>query len=205
MKSIFLFVFLLTISSISAQDSFTAKYFGLTIHPFGDRTAELQPYKFDSKARFVGNVGVFLGYDKFIYKDLISVKLIQGIFIDCSAGNAGFTHLGIRALAFENEKNRLYLGIGPTYIYRESWTRFEEIYNSSGWFNVSQTKNFGKIQHKFVWYGLDIEYDRILNEHNSLTFSCTPGVPLAIILSVGWKYRFKTEEFTYNRPVAPRK
>jgi hypothetical protein len=101
MKLKILFAFLLMCSSLSAQETITLKYFGLTIHPFGDPTAHLQPNKLDSKARFVANVGLFAGYEKFFFKDLFSVKIIQGAVSDCSNGFASITHLGARD---ENKK-----------------------------------------------------------------------------------------------------
>ena len=69
MKFKILFALLLVHSSLSAQETMTLKYFGLTIHPLGDPTAHLQPNKLDPKARFVANVGVFAGYEKFLFKE----------------------------------------------------------------------------------------------------------------------------------------
>lgn len=202
MKTLVNLVFWVFLSFCSiGQSTVTLKYFGMTIHPFGDRTAHLQPYRLDDKARFVLNYGGFAGYEKFVYKDLISVKLIQGIFTDCSGGWESVTHLGVRALMFENDKNRAYLGFGPTFMLRESWTRFGEDYQSSGFFHEKHSKRLGDIQYKFILYGFEMEYDRILNDNNSLSVGFTPGIPMAMIISVGWKHWFNRREFDYLRPV----
>ena len=181
-----------------AQSTFTAKVLPATIHPFGDPTAHLQPYKLDPKARVVLSAGIFFGYERFVYKDLVSVKVIQGFFLDCSAGKAGVSHIGLRVLVYENSKNRFYCGLGPIYLYRESWNRFGDAYTGSGFFRNSQTR-WGEIQHRFFPFGIDLEYDRVINEHNSFSVSCTPGVPLAVILTFGWKHWFNKPTYEYNR------
>lgn len=191
--------------SARAQDAFTVKYFGTTIHPFGDPSAALQPYKLDDEARFVLNFGGFAGYERFVYRDLISVKGIFGVFTDCSAGLGSATHLGIRINMLHTEKHRVYFGIGPTLIVRDSWTRFGEKYTPSGYFNVTDTKRFGELQWKFIPYGLEFEYDYAFTEHNLLSISCTPGVPLAIIVSVGWKHWIRPIPHREFRPFIPRK
>jgi hypothetical protein len=198
-------IFLMMSSSVFSQSAFTLKYFGLTIHPFGDRTADIQPYKLDNNARFGLNFGGYAGYEQFIYKDLISVKLIQGLFTDCSAGWMSVTHLGLRALMYENEKNRGYIALGPTFMMRESWSRFGSGYNASGFFKEKQYKNLGAVQQKFVLYGLELEYDRILNDRNSFSLSFTPGLPLAMVFSFGWKHWLSRGEFDYTRLARPRK
>ncbi len=200
---LFVWFFLLSLTSIG-QETFTLKYFGMTIHPFGDRTANLQPYKLDKNARFVANFGGFVGYEKFVFKELISVKFIQGVFTDCSAGWQSVTHLGVRGLMYENSKYRAYLAVGPTFIVRESWTRFGEEYNSSGYFKVKTTDRLGVIQQKLVWYGMEMELDRIIDENNSVSLSFTPGIPMAVVFSIGWKHWFNRGEFNYDRPVTPR-
>lgn len=205
MKTIAFLLFLVGVNSTFAQSTFTAKYFGLTVHPFGDPTANLQPNKWDSEARLVGNVGLFIGYEKFFYKDLVSAKVIQAVFSDCSAGLAGLTHIGLRVLALEHGHHRMYLAGGPTFIYRDSWKRFGIAYEESGFFRNGYVKGLGDVQYKFIWYGMELEYDYVFTERNSLSVSFTPGIPLAMILSVGWKHWFSTGEFNYDRPFVPRK
>lgn len=199
-----LILFLVILSHSYAQSTFTLKYFGLTIHPAGDPTAHLQPYKLDDKARFVMNFGGFAGYEKFIYEDLVSVKVIQGLFTDCSAGFASVTHLGPRLNLLKLKKHKVYIGVGPTLIVRNSWTRFGESYTSSGYFNVAETQRFGDVQWKFIPYGLEFEYDYAITERDQFSVSFTPGVPLAMIFSFGWKHWITTKEYDKYKVYIPR-
>ncbi len=136
MKKILL-VFILLIflkfenDKIQAQNNFSIKYFGLIVHPFGDYSARIQPYKLDRNAYFVVTIGGYVSYEQFIWQDILSLKFKQGLFLDCSAGKSGVTHVSVQMNLLENKKNKLSFSIGPTLIYRESWTRFKEYKNSS--------------------------------------------------------------------------
>jgi hypothetical protein len=178
---------------IMGQSTITVKYFGCTIHPFGDKSAALMPYKFDNKGRFVANFGGFIGYEKYIYEDFISAKIIQGIFTDCSGGLAGVTHIGLRGVLIDKKKHRLSFGIGPAFLYRNSWSRFGEDYTSSGFFNEYHSRHVGDVQWKFFYVGFEFEYDYLLNQKNDLSVSFTPGVPMACIFSVGVKHWFSKD------------
>jgi len=188
----------------SAQSAFTVKYFGLTIHPFGDETAHLQPKKLDKNAVFVTNKGLFVGYERFVYQDLVSIKVIQGFMTDCSNGLAEVTHLGVRGTLIQSDKHRLCFGIGPTFIVRESWTRFGNLYEPSGFFNVSQTERFGAVQWKFVPYAFEFEYDYCITAKDNISVSVTPGIPLANILSIGWKHWITTKDYNEVQLYVPK-
>lgn len=178
---------------VSAQSTLTVKYFGLTIHPFGDRSAALMPYKLDDRGVFVSNFGGFIGYEKYIYEDFISAKIIQGVFTDCSGGLAGVTHFGLRGILIDRKKHRLSFGAGPTFLYRDSWSRFGESYKPSGFFNEYHSSHIGDIQWKFFYIGFEFEYDYLINPKNDLSISFTPGVPMACIFSVGVKHWFNKD------------
>lgn len=196
--------FLLSNAYSFGQETLTIKYFGLTIHPFGDASAHLQPNKLDKNARFVVNTGLFVGYEKFLYEDLFSLKVIQGITTDCSNGLASISHFGARVLLMKTKKHRVYFGIGPTLIVRESWTRFGDDYESSGFFNEYNSKRFGPLQWKFIPYGLEFEYDYYFSDKNQLSLSFTPGVP-ATTFSIGWKHWFNLKAFDPYKVYIPRK
>lgn len=188
-----------------SQETITVKYFGLTVHPFGDPTAQIQPYKLDDRARFVLNFGGFVGYEKFFYRDYIAAKVIQGAFSDCSGGFASITHLGARVNLMRTKKHRVYLGIGPTLLVRDSWSRFGTDYEPSGYFNETYSKRFGDLQWKFIPYGMEFEYDYAVTPADQISVSFTPGVPLACILSVGWKHWFHLKEYDPYKVYIPKK
>jgi len=190
MRSLWLAFALCMTSNLFAQSTITVKYYGLTIHPFGDETAHLQPRKLDNQARLVLNHGVFVGYERYLNKNWISVKTIQGLFRDCSNGIGFVSHIGGRATLYDSEKHRFAIGVGPTFIARESWRRFGPTYRSSGFFNESTTERWGPVQWKFAVYSVDLEYDFKLSAKDNLSISLTPGIPLANICSIGWKHIF---------------
>ncbi|MFT5859050.1 MAG: hypothetical protein ACI865_001146 [Flavobacteriaceae bacterium] len=192
--SVLLFLLVFSAHLSTAQETLTIKYFGLTIHPFGDPTADLQPNKLDKDAHFVANIGLFVGYENFIYEDFFSIKLIQGFVSDCSNGFASVTHLGPRIALLRKEKHRLYFGIGPTLLVRDSWNRFGDAYESSGYFNETYSPRLGELQWKLIPYAFEFEYDYAFTPENQLSVSLTPGVP-AMIFSIGWKHWFHLREY----------
>jgi hypothetical protein len=188
---------------VYAQVNVSLRYFGLTIHPFGDKQANLQPYKLDPESHFVLNFGGFAGIEKFVWQDIISIKVLQAFFTDCSAGKAGFTHLGVRGVLFENEKHRLLFGLGPTLLYREDWNRFPE-YEDSGFFYRFHSRRFGDIQYYMFWYGAEFEYDIKVGERTDLNFGFTPGAPMALTFSAGVKYWINKDFKKREKLVIPR-
>jgi hypothetical protein len=174
------------LSVATAQNNISLKYFGLTIHPFGDRTAYMQPYKLDKNARFVLNFGGFASYEHFVWEDILSVKGLQGVFTDCSGGMAGVTHIGVRTNV-DRGRHRVSFGLGPTFFYREDWNRIEG-YQDSGFLKHGNSRLFGPVQYRFFWYGMELEYDYRLGDRTDLSVGCTPGFPFVFTWSVGVKY-----------------
>jgi hypothetical protein len=193
-NSIWCLIFLcVCIGNLSrAQSNWSIKYFGLTIHPFGDASADIQPYKLDENAYFVLNFGGYVGYEKFIWNDFLSVKLKQGLFTDCSAGWMGVTHLGLQMKLIEGEKHRLSFGAGPTLIYRESWTRFD-FYEKNPFWNYYNSNRLGEVQWRTMLYGCEFVYDYRLTENLELSSGFTPGFPMAFTFSIGVKYWMSRE------------
>ncbi|MFN3916992.1 MAG: hypothetical protein ACK4K0_04545 [Flavobacteriales bacterium] len=186
----------------SAQSNVSVKYFGLTVHPFGDYSANLQPYKLDKNAYFVANFGGYASYERFVWIDMLSVKLKQGIFTDCSAGMMGVSHLGVQMNLLQKNKHKLSFGIGPTLIYRESWTRFSE-YEESGFWHKYDSPRLGLIQYKMILYGCEFEYDYTISEKTDLSVGFTPGFPFAFTFSFGVKHWFDKNFKTRLKLVTP--
>lgn len=194
------FVFLLClliafVCTVHAQNSFSLRYFGLTIHPFGDQTSQLQPYKLDQKAYVVANFGGFAVYDHYLFYDQIAITGMQGFFTDCSAGFAGYTHIGIRGLLLEKGKHRLMADIGPVLYYRRDWNRFPE-YVDGGVFHRYHSKNFGDLQYKLFLIAGEFSWNWQLSEELDFNAGFTPGLPLALAFSAGitwWPKRFETK------------
>jgi hypothetical protein len=206
MRKLFLAVFMLGCSALFSQNSFSLRYFGLTVHPFGDQTASLQPYKLDKNAFVVANFGAFASVDHYVWHDIVAVTFMQAAFTDCSGGLAGFTHIGVRALILERKKHRLLFGLGPLFYYREDWNRFE-IYEDAGFFNRYHSRNLGDIQYKIFPVGMEFAWHYEICKNLDFNFGFTPGLPVALSFSAGiswWPKRFETKEHPV-RLVVPKK
>jgi len=195
-------IVLVTQTFCCSQNNVSLKYFGMTIHPFGDYSADIQPYKLDKNAFFVLNFGGYTSYEHFVWLDMLSLKIKQGVFTDCSAGMMGVSHLGLQMKLVENNKHKLSFGIGPTLIYRESWTRFTE-YETSEFWNNYNSQRFGNIQYKMILYGCEFEYDYNVSQTTDLSIGFTPGFPFAFTFSFGVKYWFNKDFKTRIKLVTP--
>ncbi len=188
------FVFILLIVSLlsKGQSNLAVKYFGMSIHPFGDKFAHHQPYKLDKNAHVVFNYGAFIEYEKFVYEQSLSIKAAQGVFSDCSGGMAGATFLGLKALVRPMGRHRIGVAIGPLLIMRRSWSRFDD-YKGSKIFKEVKDSRIGDYQYAFYPYGIDVEYDYQLSKRCDFSVSFTPGVPFVMTFAAGVKYWFSRD------------
>ena len=142
------------------------------------------PLKFDKKGIFVLNTGISINIECFVFRDIISIKFVQGLYADCVQKFGGFTHLGFRARIFEIGRHSLYGGIGPTFIYRQNWYSLENYDDSYSFFRGSPENIW---QYRFLWYGGEFEYNFALNERIALSTSFVPGFPDLVNLSFGFR------------------
>lgn len=177
-----LWVFLLTFAiNSNAQSSIGIKYFGLSIHPKGEKdNAFLMPNKFDDNGVFVMNFGAVISYETFLNEHL-SLKTAQALYADCAARLGGFTHLGFRAVFVHCGKHTLSGGIGPTLVYRRNWLELPG-YKNQNRFKGSES---AKWQYLFIPYGGEFEYKYSIDELTVLAVSFVPGYPDLMSLSFG--------------------
>ncbi|PSR53147.1 hypothetical protein AHMF7605_06185 [Adhaeribacter arboris] len=168
-----------------AQQYWGIKYFGLSLHPKGDPNAPLMPLNPDKKGYLVFNLGGMVSYEQFWKPQKFSVKGIQAIYTDCAAQLGGFTHIGLRAIIFQNRRHSLNGGLGPTFIYRRNWYRLPD-YQDSGFFNGT-TQSFW--QYKFIPYAGELEYNYQLTDTIDFSTTFVPGYPSLISLSFGLRFR----------------
>ncbi|RZK64112.1 MAG: hypothetical protein EOO85_30220 [Pedobacter sp.] len=169
-----------------AQDNFGLKFFGLSVHPKGEKeNAFLMPRRFDRDGYFVLNIGGILSYEKFIIKDVLSVKAASALYSDCAAQLGGFEHIGIRAKIFKTERHSLYGGIGPTLVFRKNWLQL------NGYKNLNRFRGDvdDQWQHLFLWYGGEFEYKYRLNKNYDFALSFVPGYPDLMSISFGLHYK----------------
>lgn len=188
-----LLLFLALINEGLTQNTHSLKYFGLTIHPFGDSYAYLQPNKLDKNAHFVLNFGLLYEFEHFIRKDELSLKFATSILADCSNGWASANMFALKAHAIKTQKHRLGLAVGPLFYIRESWERFSSYENTSK-FKTGNSALLGNIQYLYFWYGITIDYDVKISPKLDFSTTFTPGVPYVLTLAFGVKY-WPTREF----------
>ena len=176
-------------SKTFAQSNVSLKYFGLTIHPFGDDMANIQPYKLDDEAYFVLNFGGIAEYEKFIWEDIVALTVSQGIFNDCSNGLSGISHIGLQVLLLEKNKHRLYVDGGPTFYVREDWNRFKD-YEDLG--NFERRKMYNRSwQYRLFLISGAFEYDYDISSNKTISVSI---IPLPVVaFGFGFKYWFNKD------------
>lgn len=173
-----------------AQDNVGVKFFGLSIHPKGEKeNAFLMPHKLDKNGYFVINLGAEVMYETFFYKDIVSVKLIQALYADCAARLGGFSHIGVRAKIFKTQKHSLYGGCGPTIVYKRNWQELDGYVNPHRFTgNVND-----RWQRLFLWYGGEFEYKYCMTERIDFSASFVPGYPDLMSLAVGVNVKLNTK------------
>lgn len=192
----FLLAFFVVIfcNSIIAQDNTGIKFFGLSIHPKGEKdNAFLMPNKLDKNAYFVMNLGGEIMYEKFVVKDILAIKVVQALYADCAERLGGFSHIGIRATIFNTGKHALFGGFGPTIVYRKNWMEL------NGYINQNRFKGDinDKWQYLFLWYGGEFEYKYSITEYLDLSISFIPGYPDLMSLAVGINLKIKNGDQHY--------
>ena len=172
---------------LTAQDNIGIKFFGLSIHPKGEKdNAFLMPNKLDKNAYLVMNFGAEIMYEKFLHKDILSVKVVQALYSDCAEKLGGFSHIGIRAKIFKIERHSLFGGIGPTLVFRRNWQEMSEYVNP----NRFKGEVNDKWQCLFLWYGGEFEYKYLISDRVDFSASFIPGYPDLMSLAVGVNLKF---------------
>lgn len=140
------------------------------------------PLKLDSGGVLVLNRGLTFNVEVFLWEDIVSVKFIQGLYSDCLARFAGFTHIGLRGRIFELGQHSLNGGIGPTLLYRRNWYEVDGYDDSFSFFRGSPRDYW---QRRFIWYGGEFEYNYAIDEKRVISTSFVPGYPDLMNLSIG--------------------
>ncbi len=169
-----------------AQDNVGIKYFGINIHPKGASNAHLMPNKLDKNGYLVLNPGIEITYEKFLHKDIVSIKIIQALYYDCASRLGGFSHIGIRAKIFKKNKHSLYGGMGPTLIFRKNWFKLDGYIHD----DTFKGEKDDKWQYLFLWYSGEFEYKYAINDKFDFSISIIPGYPDLISFAFGLNLKF---------------
>jgi len=182
----FLFIILVFFSIVVAQQ-FTAgvKLTGLSVHPRGAINANLMKYKLDDDGVFVFNPGTILSFEKFLYKNIFSAKIAQGLYADCARQFAGMSHIGLRGRIFQTEKHSFNGGIGPTFFFRKNWQKLDGYVDDE--YSIFKGSLEANWQWGFLWYGGEFEYNYKISEMIELSTAMVPYIPpyVPLIMSFG--------------------
>lgn len=171
---------------LPAQDNFGISIPFLTYHFRNDDQAFLQPNRLDKNARFVLNYGIIAYYERYIYKNSLSVKIAQAAYSDCASLFGGFSHIALRYKFISTSRHALRAGFGPTFVYRQSWYRFPEYMPTKEYF-----ARHGDWQYAFSPFAGEIEYDFKLNDKASISLNVIPAIPDLLFFSAGFRYWFR--------------
>jgi len=162
------------------------KYFGINIHPVGDINAELMPIKLGSNGFLVPSFGAMLSFEKYLWRDIIALELAMANYTDCTLQFAGFAHLGFRIKIFTIGRHELNGGIGPTFIFRQSWYRLEGYDDTNNFYGGNEDDDW---QMRFIVYGGEIEYNYRLKDGLDFSLTFVPGIPILMSFAFGVRIR----------------
>lgn len=166
------------------KNAFTVKFFGLSAHLKKSPHPQIFPNRLDSNGTLVVDLGGIIGYERFVLGDKLSVRVEQGLYADCAAQLAGFTHLGWRGVMLRRGRHSVNGGIGPTLLYRKDWNQIAD-YHDDGYF-----ERHGQWQYRFFWYGGEVEYNYALGPATNLSVNLIPGIPELLSVGVGLRRHF---------------
>ncbi len=113
-----------------------------------------------------------------------SVKVMQTIKSDACTKVSGSTQVLIRYRLYKRWRNSIFVGAGPVFFYRESWTG-QDNYIDNNFYDQSDFMDY-----KNVWFSGEIEYNYSINKEGdfSLSVNHINGNSLGILF--GYKYWF---------------
>jgi hypothetical protein len=161
---------------------YSVQYLGLTYHPDGGTTPEVYPLKFDRKAYLVLSIGAAGDVDYSLGK-LFFLRLKSTVYKDCAFLWAGALHFSPHAqYTFGN--NRINLGIGPIFSFRQDWHRFKQFVDD----DFYGDRVYKGWQYRFYGTALELEYLRRITKTLEMQCSVIPGAPLVITFLFGVRF-----------------
>jgi hypothetical protein len=162
-----------------------ADYYALTYHPGGGGAK--YPRELDDSAYWVVQVGAE-GYADYFARPWLIIRAAGAAYKDCADVWAGFIHLGFRLNWAPVERAAFRIGIGPSFLWRESWLGVVERYRADAFFG--RPKPTDKWQTAWIWYGGNLEAEYKFGRRLGLLYSLVPGYPLVITSSLGLRASF---------------
>lgn len=162
-----------------------ANYYALTYHP-GGGGAEY-PRQFDDKAFWVLQVGAE-AYGDYYLTPWFLLRATGSLYKDCADVWAGFGHFGFRLEWEPAPPVALRIGIGPSFLWRESWLGVVKRYHADGFFGRPASGD--RFQSAWILYGGNLEAEWKIRPGLGLLYSVVPGFPFVITSSLGLRKSF---------------
>jgi hypothetical protein len=160
-------------------------YYALTYHPGGG--GAVYPRQLDSKAYWVVQVGGE-GYADYYVTRWLLVRGGGALYRDCADVWAGHAHLGFRLNWAPADRLAFRIGIGPTFLWRESWLGKVKNYRADGFFG--RPARGDRFQSAWIWYGGSMEAEVKLRKRLGLIYNFVPGYPYVMTSSLGLRTGF---------------
>ena len=159
-------------------------YYALTYHPGGGGAH--YPRELDDRAFWVIQVGAEANGDYYLHR-LLLLRVSGSLYRDCADVWAGFAHFGFR-FNWARSRFATRIGIGPSFLWRESWLGQVARYRSDGFFGRPAPGD--RFQSRWIWYGGNLEAELKLRGRLGLVYSLVPGFPFVVTSSLGLRAGF---------------
>jgi len=174
-----------------SQVTFGVKISGLAFHPQRKVHETIYRWTLDEKGRVAAYVGVTFT-TAYQFNDYVGIKMSQTFMpLDCAGKFSSLTHVGVnltdRIVRWENIKHRGSVSIGPLLYLRRGWLDIES-YTADTDF-IKTNKRNPKWQHKFIWYGGQMQYDYYYKSNQAISVNFFPGYPYIYSFAVGETFK----------------
>lgn len=182
-RTIVFFAIICWAISAVAQSAIGIKGFAVSYHLNEADNYQLFENKIDTAGAFQLQPGLLATYEWFPSDDILSLKLMQGVFKDATGQLSALTHVGIRVYAIRQEHFAFNIGFGPTLFYRNNWAELPG-------FNPDETSYQPKNtwEYKFQMLSGAIELRYWLNRQNDVAISFNHIQPKGFTLSIGYNH-----------------
>jgi len=183
----FLIAFILiSLTQLHAQTNFSLKLTTVSYFFIQDKNQALFTNKFVDNLDVLYEPGLVLSFEQFIKDDYVSLKLVDGIYYDCTGNIGGYTHLGLRLRLYSKYKHSFNIGVGPTIYYRQDWSGMTN-------YNIHDDETYkkqGSWQYAYQIINGEIEYNYILSKRADLSVSIGQNHLNSFTFMLGYRYWF---------------
>lgn len=144
------------------------------------------PWKLDSRAYHVLNLGVSLNYD-WAWKKHFFGRIAGGYYADCAALPAGYLHLGFRCEALRFGRHTFNGGFGTGFLFRKDWHQFAAYRGD----NIYGERVYQGWQYRLTPVIGEVEYLYKISDRLQFQYSVLPAYPAAIVSKIGVRWELK--------------